>query len=120
MQNHQLMKLIYFCIQMTQYNIPDQWVILQLPDNNYKVLAIWLGSYLQGDSWKVNSGITHIIADEEYYYIYGYSGSCYKCNKLSYGITSSYGLHILNMIITQTNNEIQLIDNITEIIDKFN
>lgn len=75
--------------------IPDKWIIIQLPDNVYKVFATWVGGYLSGDSWKLNSGITNIEEDENYYYIYGYSGSCYKCNKSYYGSTN-YGYNIIS------------------------
>lgn len=101
---------------MTQLNHPHQWVILQLPENNYKVFVIWHGSYLTEDSWKINSGIVKVIIDNEYYYMYGYSGSCYVCHKNNYGITSTYGLDILNKILTQYKNEIKLIDNVDDAI----
>ena len=68
---------------------PDNWVILKLKAGKldsglYKVLAGWSGGYLDGDTWKLNSGITEVKEDENYYYFYGYSGSCYRCNKQSY------------------------------------
>lgn len=67
---------------MTTYN-PDSWVILRIEGNDphYKVLAGWLGGYLDGDSWRMNSGIDHCDFDGDYYYFYGSSGSCYKCHK---------------------------------------
>lgn len=70
---------------MTEYN-PDNWVILKVdgPDGMfYRVLAGWSGGYLDGDSWKINSGIVSIDADETCYYFKGYSGSVYKCHKES-------------------------------------
>ena len=71
---------------MTVYN-PDAWVIIKLTDQRpdaedpiiYKVLAGWYGGYLNGDSWKINSGITEVKRYGEYVDLYGYSGSVYRC-----------------------------------------
>ena len=68
---------------------PDNWVILRIKEGKgtfpfYKVLGGWSGGYLDGDSWRMNSGITEVKKDDNYYYFYGYSGSCYRCNKESY------------------------------------
>ena len=63
---------------------PDNWVIIEIPKEEktyYKVLAGWSGGYLDGDSWRMNSGITSVEEDDEYYYFKGESGSVYKCWK---------------------------------------
>ena len=71
---------------------PEQWVIIRIPTEDnidvpyYKVFAGWRGGYLDGDRWRLNSGITRVEEDDEYYYFYGYSGSCYKCHKNAYGL----------------------------------
>lgn len=80
---------------------PDVWQVIEIfsPKQGviYKVLAGWYGGYLNGDSWQMNSGITHCEYDDDYWYFYGYSGSCYKCHKgaekLS-GMTGSVLLHL--------------------------
>jgi hypothetical protein len=72
-------------------NTPDRWVILKLNSEGkalYKVLAGWSGSYLDGQSWKINSGITKVESDEDCYLFHGYSGSVYKCHKTGYGMNS--------------------------------
>jgi len=72
---------------MNEYT-PDKWIILKFTYNNdviFKVLAGWSGSYLCGQSWKLNSGITKIEIENDYYLFYGYSGSIYKCHKHGYG-----------------------------------
>ena len=85
--------------------IPDKWVVVKIDNNTdtlfYKVFATWSGGYLNTDRWKLNSGIKSMESDDDYYYFIGHSGSCYKCNKKAYGITTSYGLGILNKIIEQ-------------------
>lgn len=64
---------------------PDNWVIIKiiLEDGEalYKVLAGWSGGYLDGDSWRMNSGITGVEEDGDYYNIKGFSGSVYRCHK---------------------------------------
>jgi len=68
---------------------PDKWVVVKIkPENEpdfHKVFASWYD-----EAWKINSGIKSVKQDEDYYYFYGYSGSCYKCHKEGYGIASSY------------------------------
>jgi hypothetical protein len=78
---------------------PEQWKILKI-DNFYKVFATWRGGYLDGDSWKLNSGIVKIEEDGDFYLFHGYSGSIYKCHKNEYG-SSSYTQGILESIINE-------------------
>jgi len=65
---------------------PDNWVVIKFKgdDPHYRVLAGWSGGYLDGDCWRMNSGITRVDSDENFYYFYGSSGSCYKCHKNVY------------------------------------
>ena len=65
---------------------PDNWVIIKLKgdDPHYRVLAGWSGGYLDGDSWRMNSGITRVDEVDNCFYFYGSSGSCYQCHKESY------------------------------------
>ncbi len=66
---------------------PDNWVIIKLEHAEspggfaYKVLGGWSGGYLDGNYWRLNSGIERWTEDEKYYYFHGYSGSVYKCFK---------------------------------------
>lgn len=69
---------------------PDRWVLLKIVYEHqtcYKVLAGWSGSYLYGDSWKLNSGCQHVTQDKDYYEFAGYSGSIYRCRKDMRGLT---------------------------------
>ena len=70
---------------MTEYN-PDNWVIIKMKgdDPHYRVLGGWSGGYLDGDSWRMNSGITRVDDADEDWFFYGSSGSVYRCNKRSY------------------------------------
>jgi hypothetical protein len=71
-------------------NTPDKWAIIGFkgPDEHHRVLAGWYGGYLYGDYWRINSGITKVEEDGDYYLFHGYSGSVYKCHKDSYGLSS--------------------------------
>lgn len=89
---------------------PERWVILKLPNSYYKVFGTWGGGYLDGDRWKLNSGIEKVEQDADYYYFIGVSGSCYKCHKKGYGTATAYGLWILNKIIEQGNGQIELME----------
>lgn len=64
---------------------PDSWVIVKIkqPDQPvlYKVLGGWSGGYLDGDSWRMNSGIVKVEKNGDYFDFYGDSGSVYKCHK---------------------------------------
>ena len=68
---------------------PDSWVVLKITTETgviYKVLAGWSGGYLDGDSWRLNSGINIIFEREDSVDFYGNSGSLYHCRKGSYGL----------------------------------
>lgn len=79
---------------------PEKWMVLKIGKENpiYKVFASWHGGYLDGDSWRINSGISEVHEEGDYINFYGYSGSCYKCHKNCYGITS-YGEKILDSMM---------------------
>lgn len=71
---------------------PDRWVLLKVthPEHGsaYKVFATWFGGYTGSDSWKLSSGCTSIILDDEVkglMYMPQYSGSTYRVHKDNYG-----------------------------------
>ena len=70
---------------MTEYTC-DNWVVIKMKgdDPHYRLLVGTSGGYLDGDSWRMNSGITRVEDDGDYYNFYGSSGSCYSCGKESY------------------------------------
>ena len=77
--------------------IPDNWVVLRITMDSqsvYKVLAGWSGSYLDGSSWKLNSGIVRVEETDTHYLFHGSSGSTYTCGKQSYGLrTNNIGVY---------------------------
>ena len=81
---------------------PDRWFIVKINSEIYdktfyKVFAVWVGGYAQGDSWRMSSGIKEVIDHETGYEFKNESGSSYFCSKNSYG-TSAYGQGILRRI----------------------
>ena len=83
-------------------NSPDKWIILKIKGEKetfYRVLAGWSGGYLEGQSWKLNSGITKVSKDGDFYLFEGHSGSVYKCHKNAYG-TNMISSEILNEILS--------------------
>ena len=76
---------------------PHKWLLVQIQDGNemlYKVFGSFYGGFTDGDSWKMNSGITSIEDCGDYFRVYGYSGSVYLCAKENYG-ASFYGSSVL-------------------------
>lgn len=92
---------------MSNYT-PDAWHIIKIAgykDSDgpvYKVLAGWYGGYAGSDSWKLNSGITKITDQGEYYDVDGYSGSTYRCYK---GVERFSGLMSQMFNYWQSNND---------------
>jgi hypothetical protein len=81
---------------------PDGWIVIKMETEEsiwYKLFGSWNGDYLDGERWKMNSGISKIEEDEDHYYIFGFSGSCYQCNKYTYGKLNSYTFGIVSNTI---------------------
>ena len=78
--------------RMREYT-PHNWVVLKIKEGKYdrgfyKVLAGWSGGYLDGDSWRMNSGINLVFEPEDGLLdFYGHSGSCYHCHRGNYRLT---------------------------------
>lgn len=75
---------------MSQYT-PDRWVVLEFTHNDTvtrKLFGGWYGGYTDGDTWKLNSGITAIRIDDSGHYEFdGASGSTYYCHLSDYGMS---------------------------------
>lgn len=84
---------------------PDKWVVVKIEGGEfpltYKIFACWYGGYLGSDSWKLNSGITKVTKEDNYYLFKGHSGSIYSCNQETYG-THMYGHGVLQSIINKS------------------
>lgn len=81
---------------MSKYT-PDRWVVLEFDydgDVIRKVFAGWYGGYLNGDSWKLSSGITNTREFDDRFEFENHSGSLYTCYKGAYGMSGYMsGIH---------------------------
>ena len=70
------------------YYQPDHWVVLKIggEDPHHRVLGGWQGSYLDGDSWRLNSGIVKVEKGSTTFKFYGHTGSVYECGMHNYGL----------------------------------
>lgn len=90
---------------------PNKWMIIKIRGGElYKVFGSWAGGYLDGDSWQLNSGIVKCTEDEDYYYFYGYSGSCYQCHKSCYGVAGMHNHGVLADFIKRAEGQIEAIE----------
>lgn len=87
-------------------NRPDKWVVIKISKEDdptypiYKLFSTWLGGYLDGDAWRMNSGIVSVEQEGDYLQFFGDSGSCYEClpSTHAYG-TNYYTQDVLDGII---------------------
>ena len=85
-------------------NAPDSYRVILIDTSDkplVKVFVSWSSTYLGGDSWTINSGTELITEDEDSYFFYGYSGSCYKLRKSSQGNLTTYATGIYNQVLQQ-------------------
>ena len=77
---------------------PERWVVVDITvdgESTKKVFAGWYGGYLDGDSWKLNSGIASEQEFDDRWEFTGSSGSVYICYKSAYGL-SGYMTSVLS------------------------
>jgi hypothetical protein len=104
-------------------NYPNSWVILKItgPETEnkdptvyaYKVLAGWSGSYLNGSSWQLNSGIVDVEEDKEHFLFSSHSGSVYICHKDTYGISMATA-EVWNTLQTRYPGQVELMPENTD------
>ncbi len=95
-------------------NTPDNWVVLKCSFDSvtYKVLAGWSGGYTQGEGWQLNSGITKVEIEQDYFIFHGVSGSTYTCHKDSYGLKmNNAGIY---QKLVETFSEVTMLDETTD------
>lgn len=73
---------------------PNKWVILKFTNGEktfHKILGGWSGGYLDGDSWRLSSGLEKVEEDGDFYLMHNHSGSVYKCHKSMNSMTGLMG-----------------------------
>lgn len=89
---------------MTIYT-PDHWNVIRIAGPTGedqpidKVMGGWSGGYLNGDSWRMNSGITQIREFDDRYEFEGASGSLYLCYKDAEGLRGHASMVLASMTI---------------------
>lgn len=101
------------------YYQPHRWMLIKITgdDPHYRVFASWKGGYLTGDEWRMNSGITKMIEEDDYYLFIGSSGSTYACHKDMYG-ANSYGYGVAKQYEEKLAPRFEILDEVdaTEVI----
>ena len=91
----------------------DRYLILRItPDEGEpfnKLFATKAGGYLDGDSWRLNSGIVEVRDQDDYRYFVGESGSVYECRKGSYGIAGGSNHYVLDYLLARSEGKIEVL-----------
>jgi hypothetical protein len=92
---------------------PHNWCLLKITTKTetfYKVFGVWKGGYLDGDSWRLNSGIVRYSEPEGdnglLIEFHGSSGSVYECIKANEGIFGVYPKSVLNQLLGKSQIEL--------------
>ena len=106
---------------MSNYYSPDKWMLIKITgkDPHYRVFGSWSGGYLGSDSWRMNSGITSMIEEDDHYLFIGSTGSTYACHKDMYGATI-YGMGIAQSYEKDHPDRFEILDEVdaTDVINK--
>ena len=103
---------------MNEY-FPDRWMLVKISgtDPHYRVFGSWSGGYLDGDSWRLNSGVVKCVESETYpdrYEFIGHSGSKYICHKETYGIKSLYNNGVLYDYCERSHGTMEVVEEMPE------
>lgn len=93
----------------------DNWVCIKISgdDPHYRILAGWSGGYLQGDSWRLNSGVVKVNELPDSYEFVGASGSVYECGKHSYGLRMN-NTHVYEKLKELHGDKVKLMEETTD------
>ena len=89
--------------------VPDNWVVIKIMGNDphYRILAGWSGDYLNGSSWRMNSGITSVEEEKDHFKFFGFSGSVYLCRKGLYCLRTNNS-YIWNSLVERFGDSVEL------------
>lgn len=91
---------------MDEYK-PNYWQVIRITSAEgrvlYKVFATWCGGYLDGDSWRMNSGIKAVEEAGDYLIFHGHSGSKYSVVNSDHAYrTTMYTQSVLDSMIQKS------------------
>ena len=79
-------------------NICDGYRLLLIDNSLVKLFRSFDGAFAIAEQWALNSGCTKIIPVDDYYQVYGYSGSMYYIHN-EQGHLNSYTSGVLRGIV---------------------
>lgn len=89
--------------------VPDHWNIIKVTETEdnifYRIAAGWSGSYLYGDSWRINSKIKEFHVYPEHVDFLSESGSNYTCYKLAEGLRGHAMIMISDIVERVVKND---------------
>jgi hypothetical protein len=91
---------------------PDRWIVVRIDNAGEiynKLLVEWKGGYLDGDYWRMNSGIAAVEEEGDYWLFHGRSGSVYRCHKGRYGVTGE-AHRILCSLLDKNSDTLRITD----------
>lgn len=83
------------CVNISEekyHYYPSYWTIIKCDPIKEgetgvdKLLCGFYGGYLDGDEWRMSSGITKVTEIGDHYFVENKSGSIYKCHKRNEGL----------------------------------
>lgn len=94
---------------MREYS-PDGWAVLEIIDQgetHYRVFGSWTGGYLDGDSWRLSSGASIEMLEEEQdrFKWPQHSGSVYMLHKHGEGSLTFYNRGVLDKLMADIEEE---------------
>lgn len=105
---------------MSREYVPDNWVLVRInhPDgeDHVRVCAGWSGGYLDGNSWRLSSGIVSMVEDDTHYHFTNDSGSVYICHKEAETLRMNNAGVYEQLIKNQEANRIT-VDELRELLD---
>ena len=100
---------------------PHYWTVLRIEypsETVYRLLGSWSGSYLDGSSWRLNSGIKKVcVSGTDHLDFIGDSGSIYRCHKNSYGVHVE-SLGVLEKFLSSPNLKVEQLPESTDWLNK--
>ena len=96
---------------------PDGWRLILIDNQVIKLFSSWSGGYLDGNSWRLNSGCTKIEPTEYGYDVHGYSGSIYSIHKHQ-GNLNAYSSSVYAKILAQEGVEEVSVERAIELLEE--
>lgn len=89
---------------------PDKWLLVKITgtDPHYRVFGSWYGDFVNGDSYRLNSGIKSVTQDGNNYIFHGATGSEYICHREMYG-AHMYGMSVLDRLVKNSGDKMEII-----------